>query len=82
MADVPRDPSHYYPSDHCVQRKKERDIEWHHVSETLSNGTVKTTHKDGCRLFVCDLENAKEPVGVIAHVESGRILTVQWRPEM
>lgn len=81
MSDVPRDPSYYHPSTHAGQQRKHRGIEWDQVAETLSDGRVKTCHKPDCRLFVREFDDAQEPVAVVANVEMGQILTVEWRPE-
>lgn len=79
MADVPREPSFYHPSTHAGQQRKHRGISWDQVAETLAEGRVKTCHKPDCRLFVREFEDEDRPIGVVASVECGEILTVEWR---
>lgn len=79
MADVPRDPSFYYPSTHATVRKKERNIPWDKVSETLAEGRLQESWKDDCKLFLKHFEGDDLPVGVVANYECGEILTVEWR---
>lgn len=76
---VPREPKHYFPSVHAIDRAKARGIDWDIVSKTIQDGEIKKSHKDGCRLFVRDYQHTDNPVGVVANIESGEILTVQWR---
>jgi len=76
---VPREPDHYHPTVHAVDRAKSRGIDWDIVSKTIQGGEIKKSHKDGCRLFVKDYQHTDNPVGVVANIESGEILTVQWR---
>jgi len=76
---VPREPKHYFPSVHAIDRAKARGIDWDIVSKTIQEGEIKKSHKDGCRLFVKDYQHTDNPVGVVANIESGEILTVQWR---
>ena len=75
---VPRDPSFYYPSEHCVVRKKERDIEWSWVSETLCEGRVHPSMKESCRVFMDDVCERRPMLKVVANVECGEIVTVAW----
>lgn len=76
---VPRNPEEYHPTVHAVDRAKSRGIDWVLVSKTIQEGEVKRSHKDGCRLFINDYHHTDDPVGVVANVESGEIVTVQWR---
>lgn len=76
---VPREPKHYFPSVHAIDRAKARGIDWDIVSKTIQDGEIKKSHKDGCRLFVKDYQHTDNPVGVVANIETGEILTVQWR---
>lgn len=78
---VPRDTDHYWPSIHASQQRKHRNIEWIVVAETIKHGEIKKSHKDDCCLFVHDLRDTDEPVGVVANYETGEILTVEWRRE-
>lgn len=75
---VERDPGYYFPSDHAVNRAKERGIDWPLVASTIKDGEVVESHKDGCYLFIEEFEFVDDPVGVVA-AESGKILTVEWR---
>lgn len=74
---VERDPEHYYPSDHAVNRAKQRGIDWPLVASTIKDGEVKPSHKDGCYLFIEEFEFVDRPVGVVV-AESGEIVTVEW----
>jgi len=76
---VPREPDHYHPTTHCIDRVKQRDINWEFVSQTIQHGTVKNSHREGCKLFIQDFQGLSDPVGVVANVETGHILTVEWR---
>lgn len=78
MADVPRDPEYYFPSEHCVLRRKRRGIQWKWVSNTLENGRVHPSHEQDCRVFMDYIESEGELLKVIANVENGEIVTVAW----
>jgi len=77
--EVPRNPAFYHPSTHAGQQRKHRGIEWGQVSQTITDGRVKNSHKEDCKLFVREFENTTKPVGVVANVENGHILTIEWR---
>jgi len=79
MSDVPREPEFYHPTTHAGQQRKDRGIEWVQVSKTLADGRVKTSHKKCCRLFIREFEGLDKPVGVVADVTNGEIVTVEWR---
>lgn len=78
-AAVPRDPSHYHPSTHAKQMSRDRGISFSKAAETISDGEVRRTHKPKCKLFVKEFAGDDYPVGVVANVEDGHILTVEWR---
>lgn len=71
MNSVPRDPEHYYPSQHATIRKRERGIEWADVSEAIANGTVtESINGENQVLFYT------ESVTAVANPECGEIITV------
>lgn len=76
--DVPRDPGHYYPSDHAVQRAKERGIDWEDVAQAIAEGEIRQTHEPDRTLFVEEIAVDDERVGVVAHPQDGEIVTVEW----
>lgn len=77
-ADVPRNAEHYWPSIHAKDQRRYRGIDWPDVSATLQHGTVKNSHEEDCKLFVRDCGYAR-PVGVVANVETGEIVTIEYR---
>jgi len=81
MSEIPRDPGMYHPSDHAVQQAKHRGIDWPEVAETIQEGRVKTTHKEDCCLFVRSVERKSNELAVVANIENGHILTVEWRKD-
>jgi len=78
---VSRNPEDYHPTTHAVDRAKTRCIDWPIVASTIKDGELKNSHKDGCKLFVDEFEFLDNPVGVVANVDSGEILTVEFRKE-
>ena len=81
MSTVPREPNHYYPSEHAVVRHKDRKIPWEDAAATIKNGTVFDSHKENCKLFIKHFDYYEKPVGVVASVTSGEIITVEFREE-
>lgn len=79
MNNVPREKSFYWPSDHAYNRAEQRNIDWEYVAETLAQGEIKRCHKEDCKLFVHDFYGLDTPIGVIADIQTGEILTVEWR---
>jgi hypothetical protein len=79
MSKIPRDPEFYHPSEHARIRKRERDMSWDKVSNTIQNGRVKNAKGENCKLFVAEYEQDENPVGVMANVDNGEIITVQYR---
>jgi len=79
MTDIPRNPEFYYPSRHARIRKKEREIPWQKVTKTLKHGNVKNANGEHCKMFVCHFEKDEYPVAVVANVDIGEIVTVEWR---
>lgn len=77
--DIPRDPSHYRPSVHAVQRKKDRGIDWELISDTIATGKVRETHIEDKYLFSKYYEGMDKPIGVVAHAINGTIMTVEFR---
>jgi hypothetical protein len=76
---VSRDPNDYYKSVHAFQQSKDRNIKNEEIAQTIANGEIKDSHKEGCKLFVNDYWYTDNPVGVVADIESGKIITVEWR---
>jgi len=79
--DPPRDPEHYWPSEHAAIRKRERSIPWDAIAQTLAHGEVRHTHEPDLRLFVAATDADVRPVGVTARPATGEIVTVTWRDE-
>jgi len=78
---VSRNPEDYWPSNHAYNRSRQRGIDWPLVASTIKDGQLKESHKDGCKLFVEDYHFTDDPVGVVANVDSGEIITVEWRTD-
>lgn len=76
---IPRDPSHYRLSIHAGQRRVERDIPKEAIADTIETGEVRHTNHENKRLFVKQYPGDEYPVGVVANVEDGEIVTVEWR---
>jgi hypothetical protein len=77
--EIPRSPSHYQPTSHCVQQSRYRGIEYSIIAETIQDGTIKNSHKENCCLFINDFHFADDPVAVVVNYVDGAILTVEWR---
>jgi len=76
---VPQDPSHYSPSIHAIQQKRDRDITWDQVAKTIESGTAHQTPAEDRVLFVREFEEEEDPVGVVTVPDVGEIVTVEWR---
>jgi len=76
---INQDPSHYSPSIHAVQKKRERDISWEYVAETIESGEAHATPAQDRVLFVKEFEDTESPVGVVVLPDMGEIVTVEWR---
>ena len=74
MSSVPRDPSHYFPSEHAVVRKKERNVEWDDVSRAIERGRQHAYNDDDCCVFIYKEDNKR--IYVPANVETGEIITI------
>ena len=76
---VPRDPSEYWPTTHCKQRRKYRGIEWEQVSTAIREGRL---HNDGGTETCVFINETSEGLLYVAcnHV-SGAIATVAWYDE-
>ena len=79
MTEISRNPEDYRPTTHAGQQAKHRDIDWQHVAETIREGDIKNSHKENCVLFVKEFISKDKPVGVVANVEDGAIITVEYR---
>lgn len=78
MSSVPRDPEHYHPTIHAKDQRRHRGIDWLDVSEAIQEGEIRNSHEPECKLFVHECGHA-HPVGVVANVETGEIVTVEFR---
>lgn len=67
---VPRDPAHYWPTDHATVRKKERDFDWPEVADVIQHGSVYDWDSPEIVVF------HSEELTVPANHESGAIITV------
>jgi len=74
-----RDPSSYSPTVHCVQQYKHRDIALEDIAATIKEGKQKTTHKEDVYLFIKEFSWYEQPIGVVANIKNGNILTVEYR---
>lgn len=81
MSSVPREPKHYFPSVHAIQRSKDRKITWEETAETIQTGDIVDSHKENCKLFIKHFDYYEKPVGVVASITSGEIITVEFREE-
>lgn len=78
---VPREPSNYQPTTHAVQQSKHRKIDFKDVAQVIQEGATRPTHKDDCYLFISELPHYNDPIGVVANIQNGNILTVEYRRE-
>lgn len=76
---ISRDPEFYFPSDHAYNRAKQRGIDFEIVAETIESGQVKDAYGSNCKLFVKEIPTHENPIGVIADVETGKIITIEHR---
>lgn len=76
---ISRDPSDYSPTIHAGQQAKHRDITFSEVADTIEKGEVRNTNKSTVRLFVHEFEHYDRPVGVVADVTNGEVITVEFR---
>lgn len=81
QTNISRDPEDYRLSIHAGQQLRERDIPKLAVPEALIAGDIRHTHEREKRLFVTDYPGCDRPVGVVANVHDGEIVTVMWRDE-
>ena len=81
MTDVSRNPRDYHPTVHAIDRAKTRGISFEVVAETIREGEVRPSHKDGCVLFVREFLDKNKPIGVVANRESGEVITVEHRKD-
>lgn len=81
MSDIPRDPSAYHPTVHCIDRHKKRGIDLPDIAATIQTGEIKDSHEPGCSLFVKEFEYYPKPIGVVANTQTGEIVTVEYRGE-
>ena len=77
---ISRNPEDYQPSTHALQMRRDRDISWPAVGETIKEGDVYQTPKEDRVLFVHDID-ATEPIGVVANPFDGEVITIEWRTE-
>lgn len=80
-AQAPRDPSDYRLSIHAGQQRTHRDIPKAAIKEAIRYGEIRDTHKPQTKLFVADYPGEDLPVGVVADIHDGEIVTVEWREE-
>lgn len=78
MDSISRNPSDFSPTTHAKQQRKHRNIDWDAVADAIQEGEVKQSHKDDCVIFVHDC-GYTDPVGVVANVVEGAILTIEFR---
>jgi len=83
MTDISRNPTDYYPSVHCQDQRKWRDIKWEDVSTTIEEGTVHVTGYGERFLIIKDFSHTEEPIGVVVRPDGDEfeIVTVEWRTE-
>lgn len=79
MTDISRNPEDYSPTTHAGQQAKHRNIHWDYVAEAIREGEIQQSHKEDCVIFVREFVSKDDPVGVVANVENGAIITVEYR---
>ena len=73
---IPRDPEHYWPTEHCVLRRRKRGIEWDEVSETIATGRVNNDYKNDTCVFTKEIDD--ELMYVATNHENGAITSI-WK---
>ena len=73
---IPRDPEHYWPTDHAVIRAKRRSIDTELFAEIITDGVTQLA-KNGHpqHRFIKEFEHYEEPIALVANVESGAVVT-------
>lgn len=79
QATISREPSDYRLSVHAGQQRVHRDIPKLAIPEAIIAGEVRDTHEREKKLFVAEYPGCDRPVGVVANVADGEIVTVMWR---
>ena len=78
-SEVPRDPGHYFPTEHAVLRRRRRGIDWEQVSDAIRDGRLHNQGENETCVFTYLTDEAL--LYVSANHESGAITTVAWYDE-
>jgi len=78
-SNVPRDPEHYWPTEHAVLRKRKRGVEWNHVSTAIKQGRLHNKGENDTCVFTYLTDEGL--LYVSTNHESGAITTVAWYDE-
>lgn len=78
-SEVPRDPGHYFPTEHAVLRRRRRGIDWEQVSTAIKEGRLHNQDENETCVFI-------NPTGegllyVACNHVTGAITTVAWYDE-
>jgi hypothetical protein len=75
-SNVPRDPEHYFPTEHAVLRKRRRGINWEQVSDAITEGRVHNRDANETCVFIHNTSDGM--LYVAANHVTGAIATVAW----
>jgi len=78
-SNVPRDPEHYWPTEHAVLRRRRRGIDWEQVSDAIQDGRLHNQGENETCVFIN--ETSEGLLYVAANHVSGAIATVAWYDE-
>lgn len=70
MTDFPRDPEHFWPTEHCSIRKRERGFEWPEIADVIEHGDIYDWNSENVVLF------HSEDYTVPVNYDTGAIITV------
>jgi len=74
--DLPRDPEHYFPSDHAVIRAKEREIDTALFGDLIQDGVTQLAKNGHPQYrFIKEFDHYHDPVALVANVETGEVIT-------
>jgi len=77
MTNIPRDAGFYYPTTHTVDRAKTRDIDMELIATTIEDGYVQPAKGNkNLHRFIKEYAWLEHPIGVVANIKTGEIVTV------
>jgi len=78
MTNIPRDAGFYYPSEHAVIRKRDRNISWEIVSQTIETGEISEANGETRKTFTKWIADEGDILCVVACIKTGNIDTMFW----